>query len=164
VSVSDIIAIASVCVAVLALVLSWRASRKALKASREANEVAKQQVALQARMTRIEESREHARLMRSLQAMIRAELRETDHNSWRLFVMNTGEATARNVTIRLDDRPILDHPAIPGGQQEVKTVGPHSEISYSMAIRMGSYPPFKLEATWDHDSGEQGHYGTTLTL
>ena len=161
---SEIIAVASVCVAWLALVQSWRASRKAAKATAEANDLIKQQVALQDRLTQIEQSREHAKLMQSLQAVIRAVLTKTDRSSWRLFVTNTGQGTARNVTITLDGKPLLEHDAIPRGEQQAKTIGPESEISYCMAICRGSSPPFELEATWDDDSGQQGSYGTTLTF
>jgi hypothetical protein len=161
---SEIIAVASACIAGLALVQSWLAGRKASKATAEANDLIKQQVAIQDRLTQIEQSREHAKLMQSLQAVIRAVLTKTDRSSWRLFVTNTGQGTARNVTITLDGKPLLEHEAIPRGEQEARTIGPESEISYCMAICSGCTPPFELEATWDDDSGQQGRYGTTLTF
>ena len=161
---SDAIAIVSVCIAGPALMQSWRATREALKATREANELMKQQVVLQDRLTQIEQSREHAKLMQSLQAVIRAVLRKTDRSSWRLFVVNTGQGTARNVTITLDGKPLLEHEAVPRGEQEAKIIGPESEVSYCMAITMGRHPPFEFQATWDDDSGQQGRYGTTLTF
>ena len=163
-STSDVVAVASACIAGLALVHSWLAGRKASKATAEANDLIKQQVALQDRLTHIEQSREHAKLMQSLQAVIRAVLTKTDRSSWRLFVTNTGQGTARNVTITMDGNPLLEHEAIPRGEQEAKTIGPESEISYCMAICIGRTPPFELEATWDDDSGQQGRYGTTLTF
>jgi len=159
---SDAMAIASICIAGLALVQSWLAGRKASKATREANDLIKQQVALQDRLTQIEQSREHAKLIQSLQAVIRAVLRKTDRGSWRLFVLNTGQGTARNVTITLDGKPLLEHDAVPRGEQEAKTIGPESDVSYCMAISSGCHPPFEFEATWDDNSGQQGRYGTTL--
>jgi len=161
---SEAIAIVSACIAGLALVQSWRAGREASKATREANDLIKRQVVLQDRLTQIEQSREHAKLMQSLQAVLRAELRKTDRSSWRLFVANTGQGTARNVAITLDGKPLLEHDAVPRGEQETKMIGPESEISYCMAICSGCCPPFDLEATWDDDSGQQGRYGTTLTF
>jgi hypothetical protein len=163
-STPEIIAVASACIAGLALVQSWLAGRKASKVTAEANDLIKQQVALQDRLTQIEQSREHAKLMQSLQAVLRAELRQTDGGNYRLFIINTGQGTARNVTITLDGKPLLEHEAIPRGEQEAKTIGPESEISYYMAICRGCTPPFELEATWDDDSGQQGRYGTTLTF
>ena len=154
---SDIIASGSVLVAGLALWQSW-------KTTREANDLLKEQVALQDRLTQIEQSREHAKLMQSLQALLRAVVCKTDRGSWRLVMMNTGQGTARNVTITLDGKPLLQHDAIPRGEQEAKLIGPESEVSYCMAICSGCHPPFELEATWDDDSGQQGRYGTTLTF
>ena len=109
---SEVIAVASACIAGLALVQSWLAGRKASKATAEANDLIKQQVALQDRLTQIEQSREHAKLMQSLQAVIRAVLRKTDRGNWRLFVTNTGQGTARNVTITLDGKPLLEPASI----------------------------------------------------
>lgn len=160
----EIIAVASACIAGLALVQSWLAGRKATKATAEANDLIKQQVALQDRLTQIEQSREHAKLMQSLQAVIRTELRQTDGGNYRLFIVNTGQGTARNIAIALDGKPLLEHEAIPRGEQEAKAIGPESEISYCMATHMQCAPPFELEATWDDDSGQQGRYGTTLTF
>ena len=161
---SDAIAIVSVWIAGLALVQSWRASREAAKATREANGLMKQQVVLQDRLTQIEQSREHAKLMQSLRAVLRAELRQTDGNSWRLFVANTGQGTARKVTISLDGKPLLEHDAVRPGEQETKLIGPESEISYCMEISFDCQPPFEFEVTWDDDSGQQGRYNTTLTF
>jgi len=167
---SDIIAIVSVLIAGLALWRSWRAGREASEATREANELMKQQVALHERLTQIEQSREQARVMQSLQAIIRAELRKTDRGGWRLFVENTGHGTARNVTITLDGEPIMDHPAVSSpavqhvNREEIRTIGPESEISYVMGLTFDCSPPFEFEATWDDDSGQQGRYATTLTF
>jgi hypothetical protein len=143
---------------------SWRARREAGKTTREANSLLKEQVALQDRLTQIEQSREHAKLMQSLQAAIRATLRKVDASSWRLVVVNTGQGTARNVGLTLDSKPLLEHGAIPRGEHEAKTIGPESEVSYCMAIHRSCRPPFELTVTWDDDSGQKGHYGTTLTF
>ncbi|MCK4627001.1 MAG: hypothetical protein KAV00_16935 [Phycisphaerae bacterium] len=161
---SEAISIVSICIAGLALVQSWRAGRKASKTTRETNDLIKQLVVVQDRLTQIEQSREDAKRMQSLQAVIHAELRKTDRSSWRLFVVNTGQGTARNVAITLDGKPLLEHDAVPRGEQETKMIGPKSEISYCMAICRGCCPPFELDATWDDDSGQQGRYGTTLTF
>ncbi len=127
-------AIVAVCIAGLALV--WRVWR--WWAGRKANNLIKQQ------------------------AELCTELRKTDRGSCQLIVANNGQATARNVTITLDGSPILEHPAVPGGQQEVRLIGPKSYIPYIMAFSTECHPPFKLEATWDDDSSQQGRYETTL--
>jgi len=164
-NVSDAIAIVAVVVAGLALMQSWRATRQVAKAAREANDLLARQVALQDRLTQIEQSREHAKLIQSLQAVIRAGLCRTERRSWCLSVTNTGQGTAHNVAITLDGKPLLEHDTIPRGQKEAKIIGPESKVSYLMAITSSSsHPPFEFEATWDDDSGQQGRYGTTLTF
>lgn len=163
-STPEVIAVASACIAGLALVQSWLAGRKASKATAEANDLIKQQVALQDRLTQIEQSREHAKLMQSLQAVLRAELRQTDGGNYRLFIINTGQGTARNMAIALDGKPMMEHPAMSGNKDEIRMIGPDSEVSCAMGLTRGCRPPFELEATWDDDSGQQGRYGTTLTF
>ena len=161
---SEVIAIVSVVVAFLALPQSWRAGHQAAKAGRESNVLFKQQVALQDRLAQIEQSREHAESVRSLQAVLRAELRRTGINSWRLLVMNKGQGTARNLAITLDSKPLLEHPVFSGGQEEAKLIGPESSISYCISVSHGCAPPFELVATWGDDSGQQGQYSTTVTF
>ena len=71
---------------------------------------------------------------------------------------------ARDIDVVLDGNPVLEHPAVPRGQPEVRQVGCLSGFNYLLA------PPFKnpfprvAEITWSDDSGEPGSYRTTLTL
>lgn len=154
---SDIIALVAVVISALALFNSWRTGKKN-------NDLIGQQVELQQRLTQIEQSREYARMMQSLKAELRAELRSVGRGSYRLFIKNTGQGTARNVKVILDGKPVLEHPAIPRGEQEARLIGPGSEISYLMAISFDCHPPFELSITWDDESGETGKYGTSLTF
>jgi hypothetical protein len=164
VSISDVVAIVSTCIAGFALVWSWQVGRQTATTTREANDLARQQLVLQDRLAKIEQSREHAQLIQALQAMLRCSLERTDRGGWRLVVTNTGRGTAHNVAITIDDKPVLEHPAVPQGQDEATVIGPNSEISYIMALHMSCHPPFKLAATWDDESGVQGRYATTLTF
>jgi hypothetical protein len=166
---SDVIAIVSVCIAGLALGWSIWAGRKASVATAKANELHKQQnvlheqhVAIQKHLVQIEEWRDGEKQIQSLKAIIRAELGTTDSGHDRLFVLNKGQGTARNVKITLDGEPLLEHEAIPDGEEEAKTIGPESEVSYCVIISMDCVPSFEFEATWDDDSGQQGQYCTTL--
>jgi len=161
---SDIIAIGSVLIAGLALLQSWRASRDAANATRENNALMKKQVAIQDRLTQIEQSREQAKIIQSLKADLRAEIRQVKQSTWRLFVTNGGRGTARNVRVMLDGKPLLEHDVIPGGQEEVKIIGPKSEISCCMAMSYSCSPPFDFDVTWEDDTGQQGLYRTTLTF
>jgi len=154
---SDIIALIAAVIAALALFNNWRTGR-------QTNDLFKRQVDLQHRLTQIEQSREYARIIQSLKAELRAELRSVDRGSYRLFIKNTGQGTARNVKVILDGKPVLEHPAIPRGEQEARLIGPGSEISYLMAISFDCHPPFELSITWDDESGDTGKYSTSLTF
>ena len=154
---SDIIALIAVAIAALALFNNWRTGR-------QTNDLFKRQVDLQDRLTQIEQSREYARIMQSRKAELQAELRSVDRGSYRLFIKNTGQGMARNVKVILDGKPVLEHPAIPQGEQVARLIGPGSEISYLMAISFDCHPPFELSITWDDESGETGKYSTSLTF
>lgn len=148
-SISDAVAIGSVCVAVLSLAA---AVYFGIKNGR-----------LQQRLVELEQEREKAKYVQSLQAVLRAEFRNARHVSSRLVISNSGKGTARSVKVLLDGVPLLEHDVIPKGVEKVDIIGPESEISYAIAIDRACHPPFALEMTWDDDSGQQGKYSTTLT-
>ena len=154
----------TVLIAALALLISWRANRNVSKSNREANDLLKKQTEFQDRLTQIEQSREHAKLIESLRAKIRAQIQKTGDNNWRLFIENIGLGTARNLIIKIDDKPLIEHPVMLKGEKEVKLIGPESMVSYCIGISFDSIPPFEFSATWDDDSGFQGTYNSTLTL
>lgn len=161
---SDLTALGALLVATLAFLHSWRVGRKADQAMREANDVAKQNLAVQERLAQIEQSRENDRLMQALQAVLTAELRQTDRGGHRLFIANTGQGTARNLAITLNGKPLAEHPATSGNKDEITLIGPRSEVSCVLGLTRGCRPPFEFEATWDDDSGRQGRFSTTLTF
>lgn len=148
-SISDAVAIGSVCVAGLSLAA---AVYFGVKNSR-----------LQQRLVELEQEREKARYVQSLQAVLRAEIQNARHVSSSLVISNNGKGTARNVKVLLDAVPLLEHGAIPQGVEKVDLIGPESEISCPVAFTQACHPPFALELTWDDDSGQQGKYSTTLT-
>ena len=128
---------------------------------------------LQTRIVALEEVREKDRLAEKNKANLTAKItkeelrRSSTHRiSWQhhLVVENKGVCGASNIKIILAGKPILEHPAVPQGTDEVTKVGPDSHIQYLLALSSGNYPPFDIEITWEDDSGEPGKYGTTLTL
>lgn len=128
---------------------------------------------LQARIVALEEAREKDRLAEKKKANLTAkitkeELRRSSTSriywQYHLVVENKGLSEARDIEIILAGKPILEHPAIPQGTDEITRVGPNSSIQYLLAPSMGNYPPFDIEITWEDDSGEVGEYSTTLTL
>lgn len=157
-------AIISAAIAIMALVQSRRAGREATKAGREANDLIKQQVAFQERLTQIEQSREHARLKQELQANLRADIRKPQgKNAYKLSIRNTGKGTARNISITLDGKPLSKHEDVLDCGEQIAILGPESQISFLMVSTFDSPTNYALEATWDDDSGQQGKYSTTLT-
>jgi hypothetical protein len=81
-----------------------------------------------------------------------------------LLITNSSDALATSVRVKVDDVPLLEHPTIPRGTQEVGEVGPRSSIRYLMALTFQQHPPFKIEITWEDESGELGHYLTNVTF
>ncbi len=156
-TISDVIALAGVIIAALGLLPSLYNKQRKTKLSKIEGE-------LYEPSAQIELLREHDRITQSQKANLSAKLQKDGRNSYRLVIENLGQGTARNVKATLDDKPILEHPAIASNQQEVTLIGPHSKISYTAAITFGCSPPFKFRATWEDDSGEPGEYETTLTF
>jgi len=81
-----------------------------------------------------------------------------------LVINNEGNSEAREIKVRIDGKPLLEHPVIPSNETEIRTVGPKSFIRYNLAIASGNTGPFEVEIGWSDDSGEPGSYRTTLTL
>jgi len=159
-SLKILIAMGAILVSLLSIYFSFRANKKSLTLQKEQTE-------MQKRITQIEESRERERAIQSQKACLKAELREVERNNHRyhcLVIENSGQGTARNVKATLDGKPILEHPAIASGQQEIILIGPDSEISYIAVITLDCSPPFEFKVTWEDGSGEPGEYETTLTI
>jgi len=151
------------------------ASRKSAKAQETANR-------LQARLAEIEEQREEDRLVQKVKAELRAELLGKDKEIactlsgsqlprllshgmvYTLRISNVGEAPARNVTVTIDGKPVLERPAVPEAAREIRQVGPGSSFGYPLAITRGCHPPFEIDIAWEDDSGVPGQFKTTLTF
>jgi len=164
VTISDLIAIGKIVVPLLSIVVSLFSIYFSVHANKNSLTLQKEQTEMQKRITQIEEAREQNRVIQSRKANLKAELREVKRNSYRLVIENSGQGTARNVKATLDEKPILDHPAIVSGQQEITLIGPYSEISYITGLSSDCSPPFEFKVTWEDDSGEPGEYETTLTI
>ena len=160
-AVSDFIAICAIIVSIISIYFSRCANQRSLKLQEE-------QIEIQKRITQIEESRERDRVIQSQKAYLKAKLQKLQKqdkpNSYHLVIENMGQGTARNVKAELDGKPIIKHPAIVSSQQETRTIGPGSEISYIAAITNDCSPPFEFKVTWEDDSCEPGEYETTLTF
>jgi len=136
------------------LIVSIMAMVRSLQAQREAN-------ALQGRIARIEEDRELQRRLESLQAKLKPELRKAG-SSYRLYLVNSGLAEARNIRVRMDGVPFSEH--MVGGDRTPSTIGPGCEASCLLGLSLANSPPFDIEVQWDDDWEMERSYRTTLTF
>jgi len=92
--------------------------------------------------------------------------REPQRNFMRitLVIENLGESEARNVEVKLDGAPLLEHACIPDNVDEIERIGQHSFIRYPFAVTMGNAGPYEIMIKWKDNTGEPGYYFTSLTL
>lgn len=150
----DMTAWVGVAVSALSLLVAAVALLKSDRAQRDAN-------AAQRRIVEIEEQRERDRQTESIQARLRAEIREVGHNSWRLYLTNYGAGEAQNVRVEMDDKLLAEHPAALESMPEF--LGAESEISCLLRLCSDCSPPFRIKITWDDASGNDRTYSSTLT-
>ena len=148
---------ASSIISALSFVVSGLATWIAWKAYRES-------VGLQQRMLKIEEQREWDRQLSASQALLHPVLRKTEKGFYRLCLVNSGTAAARNVRVMLGGKPLSEHPAAVPGDDMPTHVGPKSEVSCLLALTSGCCPPFDIEVRWEDDSGSDRSYRGTLTF
>jgi len=148
---TDIISAFALVVSIVAL---WRGE----KAHREAN-------AAQRRIVEIEEQRERERRLSALQASLYPRLSRTERGSYRLCLVNSGKAEARNVRVELNGVPLNEHPVAVRGSDIPTLIGPNSEVRCVLSITHDSPPPpYEMEIRWDDDSGMDRVYRGTLTF
>jgi len=140
----------SFCSLVVSIIALWKSSR----AQDEANE-------LQRKLVCIEEQREYDRKAELLQANLYAELIKINR-SYRLCLVNSGKAEARNIRIKLDGVPLDNHCAAVKGISIPSYIGPNSEVSFPLAISLDCSPPFEIEVKWDDDYSQDRVYKNTL--
>lgn len=147
---STTVSVLSLIVSVIAVGVSW-------KAQRTSN-------ALQKRVVEIEEQREKNKQLEAEQASIYPEFRKTGGGSYRLYLINSGLAEARNIEVKLDGKPLNEHATAVQGDNVPNCIGPNSEASCLLAISMDCAPPFEIEVRWDDDSDVERIYRGTLTF
>jgi hypothetical protein len=82
--------------------------------------------------------------------------------SFYLEVENKGLAPARDISITLDGAPLFEHAAMMKDQEEVTSVGGFSSFRYELYHPSCPHPR-SVTIAWTDESGEPGHYKTTLT-
>lgn len=151
----------AVLVSIAAIFFAWR--------------TASRQNALHERMVALEDARERDRLRQARSAQMRASIhRESPH--WRearlagkglqywLVVRNDGSVTARDVRVLLDGRPVLEHPLVPRGENEITDLGPGAEFRYILAVTLGSARVLNARIEWRDGSGEARTWESQLKV
>jgi hypothetical protein len=87
-----------------------------------------------------------------------------NRQDYRLIIENIGDSEARNIILLMDGKPFEDHPVSVEGNGTINVIGAHSYAKKLLALTLSRRPPFKLEISWEDNSGESGHYRTTLTF
>lgn len=144
----------------------------AILASRQ---TANRQNALHERMVALEDARERDRLRQARSAEVRASI-QRDAPHWRearlagkgpqywLVVRNDGSVTARNVRVLLDGRPVLEHPLVPRGENDITDLGPGADFRYVLAVTLGSARVLDARIEWQDDSDETRTWESQLKL
>jgi hypothetical protein len=93
-------------------------------------------------------------------AVLRAHL---ERDPGKLVVENIGNSEARNISIRIDNNPILEAPGIqvPDGRNYI--IGPHSHISFRVSLTFQIPVPQSIEITWDDDDSTGKNYRNSLS-
>ena len=135
-----IISLVSIFIAAGAMLTSWRTQKRPIE---------------------IEEAREKDRLKEMHKADLTARLLKDGRDL--LIIENKGPAEAREISILLNGRSLLEFPAFVRYQSEIHRVGSYSSFHYLMAFDPGADLSPEITINWVDDSGEPGIYQTTLT-
>ena len=148
--------IASLVIASLALLVSVVSGWATYRAQRS-------QAAVHERLLALEATRERARNRETRRARLRAQLVGFGSDQ-RLLITNEGEASARNIRVNLDGRPITEHVLWVRGQDVLQQIGTGASADYILAFAMGKPTSFLVELFWTDDSGEAGTWGSQLKI
>ena len=124
---------------------------------------AKRQSEWQERLLHLEEAEARRRSTTEQSAKLRAVL-DRSGRSPALLVINDGAAEARNISVKIDGTPILQHSVVPGNQEEVRQLGPGGSARYILALTMGSPPLVQVEIGWADKAGAAQSWCSDLSL
>lgn len=148
-------ALAAVAVSLVSVVVAVVALRKSSRTQR--------------RLLEIEEQREQDRVSETRKARLVAQIVREEPapgqktRNFYLEITNLGQSPAHDIDVSLDDGSVLDHPTMLQRTEEVRQVGSKSSFRYMLAPHMSARLPQNIKIAWQDDSGEPGHYETTLT-
>ena len=142
-SVSDIISIAGTVIALVALIVSFFAVRKANKFGATTDRLHKMQI-----------EREEAENVASKKADLSANMIKVGKSDYRLKVFNRGKGTARNV--RLTDLTGANSIIIPGSIEDkfpIPIFEQHQQVELSTAVTKDSSLGCHIKLQWDDKMG-----------
>lgn len=149
VDLATVISIVALVVSIVFGVVAWRTATR--------------QNALHKQLADIEGARERDRLRLARSAMVSASILHVGR-TYRLIVENGGNASARQIKVRLDGQDALKHPLVPRGEDELTTLGPGASTQYVLVVMMGSARVLDVCITWEDDSGEPGRWESQLKV
>jgi hypothetical protein len=145
----------SLTIAIIALGISiWATVRS--------NKLGVRQNQLQEKLFALEASRERDRQVASRSATLRAWI---EHGrDYRLMIVNEGPSEARSLKTLIDAGPVLSHPLVSRGLEEITGLGPGATASYLLAVAGGTKPILSISLSWEDDSGKPGQWSSQLNL
>ena len=128
---------------------------------------AKRQSEWQERLLHLEEAEARRRSRTAQSAKLRAVL-DRDTTSPALLVINDGEAKARDISIKIDGTPILEHRPrghfIVRDQKEVRQLGPGGSARYILTRTRGTSSLFQVEISWADEASAAQSWRSELSL
>ena len=134
----------------------------------QAHRSRKRQGEWQKRVLHLEEAEEQLRSIASQSAKLRAFLdRDTTYPS--LLVINDGEATARDISIKIDGTPIMELDRweahfVVRDQKEVRQLGPGGSVRYILSRTKGISSLFQIEIGWADEAHPAQSWCSELSL
>ena len=162
-----IIEVVTVSLSAIAIIVSlWSAvkgQREIRRSAQRQSEWQEQQSEWQERVLALEEAeaRQHSTAAQS--AKLRVVL-DRSGRSPALLVSNDGAAEARNISVKIDGTPILEHRIVLRGQDEAQQLGPGGSVRYILALTMGTPPLIQVEIRWADGAGEAQSWSSGLSL
>ena len=128
---------------------------------------AKRQSEWQTRLLNLEEAEARSRSRAAKSANLRAVL-DRDTTSPSLLVINDGEANARDIFVKIDGTPILEHRPrghfIVRDQKEVRQLGPGGLARYILTRTRGTASLFQVEISWADEASAAQSWRSELSL
>ena len=155
------IEVVAISLSAIAIIVSlW----SAVKGHREASRSAQRQSEWQERVLALEEAEARRHSTAAQSAKLRV-VRERSGKSLFLLVSNDGAAEARNISVKIDGTPILEHRIVLGvGGQEARQLGPGGSARYPIFLSSGTPSRIQVEISWADGAGEAQSWSSSLSL